>query len=686
MRVEARRLAIGTAPAKLARATPPFYDPAHPPLLRTLAEMLSIFRRGFVSKIMLAILAIGLFAIVITGFGTGGMGGMGGMGGLSGSTVASVGGDDISSTELTNETQRQLTRLRQQQPELDMAAFLRQGALEEVLDQMIDLTASAVFGREQGLGASKQMIDSEIASIPEFHDLTGRFDDATFRRILAQENLSEQGLRDDFATRLLQRQLIGPVARSAHVPDAIARQYASLLLEQRTGIVGAVPSAALGAGAEPSEAELNAFYRTSRARYTIPERRVIRYAVFGLDSVAAQSQATEAEIQGAYRSDPAYAARETRRLSQVVLDEAAARALAQKVAAGTDFAAAAAQAGRSASDIALGANSREEYAAKSSPAVATAVFAAAKGATVGPIRGPFGWHVVKVEDVLTSSARPLAAVRGELAAQIQQKKAQNALNDLASRIETAISDGSTFDEIVAAQKLTVRETAPVTAAGAAPDTPGWQAPPELQPMLEGAFAMEPGEDPAVETLQENQRYALVAVTRALPSAVPALASIRDRVKADLIARRASERARAVASAIVARINGGTPPAQAFAQAQVSLPPVQTISATRREIAREGAQVPPPMAMMFSLPRGKARLLPAPDGRGWFVVYLERIVPGDSSKEPGLTQAVRTQFAQILGEEYARQFSAAIRDALKVERNEEALRKLKAELAGPGATP
>lgn len=647
--------------------------------------MLSIFRKGFVAKIMLVILVIGLIAIVITGFGTGGSG-VGGLGGISATTVASVEGEEITSARLTDEAQRQLTRLRREQPELDMAAFLQQGALEEVLEQLVDLTAASVFGREQGLGVSRQMIDRDIASIQDFHDLTGRFDDSTFRRILAQENMTEQQVRDDFASRLLQRQLLGPVARAAHVPDAIANQYASLLLESRSGIVGAVPSAAMGAGAEPSEAELAAFYRTSRARYTIPERRVIRYAVFGPENVAAQSQATDAEIQAAYRSNPAYAARETRRLSQVVLPEAEARALAQKVAGGTSFAAAAAQAGRSAADIALGANSREEFAGKSSPEVAAAAFGAAEGATVGPVRGPFGWHVVKVEDIATSAARPLDSVRAELAAQIQKSKAANALNDLAGRIENSISDGSTFDEIAAAQKLAVTETAPVTATGAAPGTPGWQAPPELQPLLEGAFAIEPGEDPAVETIQENQRYALVAVARAIPAAVPPLASIRDRVKADLIVRRASERARAVASAIVARINAGTPPAQAFAQARVNLPPVEALTATRREIARADAQVPPPLAMMFSLPRGKARLLPAPDGRGWFVVYLDRIVPGDASKEPGLIQAVRTQFGAIIGEEYARQFTAAIRDDLDIQRNDEALGKLKAELAGPGATP
>ncbi|HEX8238829.1 MAG TPA: peptidyl-prolyl cis-trans isomerase [Allosphingosinicella sp.] len=646
--------------------------------------MLSIFRRGFMAKIMLVILFVGLLAIVLTGFGTGGMGGLGGLGGLGGDTVARVGGERLTSQRLTDETQRQLTRIRTQQPELDMAAFLRQGALEEVLDQVIDLTASAVFGRQHGLSVSRQMIDRAIASIPEFHDLTGRFDEATFRRVLASENLTEQQVREDFTTRLIQRQLLGPAGGSAYVPAAVANQYASLLLETRSGIVGAVPSAAMGPGAEPGEPELAAFYKSNRARYTIPERRVIRYAVFGAENVAAQSQATEAEIQAAYRADPAYAARETRRLSQVVLDEAAARAVARKVAAGASFAAAAAQAGRSASDIALGVNGREEYAAKSSPAVADAVFKAAKGATVGPIKGPFGWHVVKVDDVIVSTAKPLASVRSEIASQIQQRKAANALNELASKIEDSVSDGSSFDEIVAARKLAVKETPPVTATGTAPEIAGWTAPPELQPLLEGAFVLEPGEDPAVETIQENQRYALVAVTRAVPAAAPPLAAIRDRVKADLIVRRASERARAVASSIVARINAGTPPAQAFAQAQVKLPAVQTLTATRREIARANAQVPPPMAMMFSLPRGKARLLPAPDGRGWFVVYLDRIVPGDASKEPGLIQAVRAQFGSIIGEEYARQFNNAIRAGLKIERNDEALRKLKSDLMGPGA--
>ncbi len=42
--------------------------------------MLAFFRRGATEKVMLGVLVIALFAIVVTGFGTGGMGGIGELG------------------------------------------------------------------------------------------------------------------------------------------------------------------------------------------------------------------------------------------------------------------------------------------------------------------------------------------------------------------------------------------------------------------------------------------------------------------------------------------------------------------------------------------------------------------------------------------------------------------------------
>jgi hypothetical protein len=71
--------------------------------------MLSIFRRGVTAKIMLVILGIGLFAIVVTGFGTGG-GGLGDMTGQSAGTIVSVGDEQIGARDVTRQVNRQVER------------------------------------------------------------------------------------------------------------------------------------------------------------------------------------------------------------------------------------------------------------------------------------------------------------------------------------------------------------------------------------------------------------------------------------------------------------------------------------------------------------------------------------------------------------------------------------------------
>jgi peptidyl-prolyl cis-trans isomerase D len=160
--------------------------------------------------------------------------------------------------------------------------------------------------------------------------------------------------------------------------------------------------------------------------------------------------------------------------------------------------------------------------------------------------------------------------------------------------------------------------------------------------------------------------------------------VQDQVKADLVQRRALDRARAVASSIVAKINGGTSPSEAFAEAQPSLSAPESVTARRIDIARPNQPVPPPLAMLFTMTKGKARLLAAPNGQGWFVVHMQDAVPGDASKTPGLIQATRTQFEGILGEEYGEQFGRSIEAGLDIERHGDAIDRLRQQLAGPGA--
>src|SRR3546814_15585629 len=95
-------------------------------------------------------------------------------------------------------------------------------------------------------------------------------------------------------------------------------------------------------------------------------------------------------------------------LEQVILPtQAAAQTIADKVKGGTSLAAAAKSAGLAVAG--LSDLSQQQYAEKSSDAVANAVFAAPRGGIAQIAKSPLGWHVVRVSNVTTPPAKPLAA-------------------------------------------------------------------------------------------------------------------------------------------------------------------------------------------------------------------------------------------------------------------------------------
>jgi hypothetical protein len=67
-----------------------------------------------------------------------------------------------------------------------------------------------------------------------------------------------------------------------------------------------------------------------------------------------------------------------------------------------------------------------------------------------------------------------------------------------------------------------------------------------------------------------------------------------------------------------------------------------------------------------------------------VVHLGTIVPGNAGGTPDLVEAVKSQFAQVMGDEYAQQFTAAMKARAKVKRNEDGMKQLRQDLLGTGA--
>ena len=642
--------------------------------------MISFFRRALSSKIVLALLALIGVAFVVTSFEQP----FGSPTSTAAGVVATVGDAEITEAELVKRITNQVDAIAREQPGFTVATFIEQGGVEQVVEQAMNARALEIFARDQGMVASKRLVDGEIASIPAFAGPTGKFDQTTFNNLLADRRITEVELRQDFAREALTKALLIPAAGASRLPATLVTPYAALLLEKREGSVAIVPSGTFVDASAPSDTDLQAFYRTNIRRYTVPERRAVRYATIDRARFA-NVTATDAEIQAAYAKNAAqYAARERRRLTQVIVaDEAQARAVLARVTAGATIDAAAKAAGREA--IAVGETDQAAFAKLTAPDVAAAAFAAPAQEFAALKRSGLGFHVVRVDAIATTPPTPLSAVSAKLAADVVATKTTRALGDLVAQVEDAATGGSTFDELVAKFGLTATAMPTITATGASLDQPNFKPDAALAPVIREAFAGDADDDPTVATLTPGQTFALWKLDRIVPAAPRPFAQIREQVTTDLRLDRGAKAAKAAAERVVAAVNKGTPLTAALAQAGRPLPAPEAIKADRLQLAQAQGEVPPPLALLFGLPEKRAKLLPAPRGQGWFVVYVDRIIGGDITKRPDLTAAAESQLSRVAGDEYVQQFARSIRDGLGAKRDDAAIARLKATLTnGRGA--
>lgn len=642
--------------------------------------MLQLFRNFFSSKIGIVV-TLGFLALIAVAFASSDVANTGTFGGIAGGDrVAVVGDQKVSSSDLARAATSALESARQQNPTVTMEAFLAQGALDEVLDQMLQRKSIAEYGRSIGLRAGDNLVNSELLQIPAFRGAAGNFDEETYRAALAQRGLTDAMVRQDMAESLLTNQVLTPVSFGVRMPETLARRYAQLLRETRHGAIATLPSAAYAPTEDPTQAQLQAYYTANRTDYLRPERRVIRYATFGEEELESLPAPTEAQIEARYDRDRAqYAPSELRRLTQVVVPtQEAANALVTEVRGGQSLAAAAREKGLQASP--MGPISQEDYADQSSTAVAAAAFAADSGEIAQPARGDLGWYVVRVEEIDRRPGRTLDQVRDEIAEVLADELRREALLDLGAQIEEELSAGGNLQEVAEELGLELQTTPPVTAEGRVYDNPEETAPAILATSLSTAFAMDE-EEPQLAEIEPGRTFLIFDVVQITESAAAPLAEITERVTADWRKAQGSAAAKAAADRVMERIRSGETLAAALAAEEATVPAPENIDMGRQQLAQMGGQVPPVLALLFSMAEDTTKRLEAPNENGWFVVQLDEIEPGSIEGQEELVLATRRELSQLAGDEYIQQFVAAIDEEVGVERNQTAIDAVRAQLTG-----
>lgn len=646
--------------------------------------MLSVLRRLSKTKFGMLLIAFPFMMIIggfiladIQSFGSGDIGF-----GTDSKALAQVGKLKVTDQDIDQAMQRQLEQVRRTNPNATYASIAND--FDGLLNALIDQRTLLAFANKSGFTLSKRLVDAEISQIPQAQGLNGKFSQPAYQAFLAQQRMSDAQVRQIVRAGILQRLLLTPVASNARASVGMATPYASMLLEAREGQVVAIPVELFTAGLQPTDAQLQAYYSANRRRYVTPEQRVLRFARLGAETVAAV-QASDKEIADYYRANVAtYAAKDSRNLSQVVVsDRATANAIAARAKSGASLtAAASAVAGAGAAVSTLTNQSQSAYAGVVGNAAAGAVFSGAQGAIVGPVQSDFGWTVVRIDSIARSGGKSLEAARAEIAARLNAEKRRGALEEKVNQLQDSIDDGATFAEAVRAAGLQASQTPLITADGASLTNRSFRVPQDYAAVVKAGFEMASNDPPEVVSLPNNAGYVVVSPADIVAAAPPPLASIRQRVVADWVKSEGMKRAKAAADAIASKVARGMPLPQAIRESGVSLPPPAPVAARRMQIVTAENPVPPAVQALFLLGEGKARSVPAPNDRGFVVVKVDKIIPGNALLQPSLIARMQTDLQQATADAYAQQFVAAAGKYLEVERHPEAIAAAKKRIVSP----
>ncbi len=646
--------------------------------------MITFFRRMFTSKIggIFALLFLGLIAVAFAG---GDIANVGGFGGVSGGNVAKVGDRQIGIAELEARIRDAHAQAQQQNPTLTLSDFMAQGGADDVLNGMIDGYALEQYAKKLGFTVSKTQVDAEIIKLPQFKGLTGEFDQNQFQLWIAQSKTTEKQLREDIGRGLLVEQLLRPVGRLASVPAAYAKPYAELALEQRVGQATFIPSSAYAPTADPSETQLASFLKDNAKTYRIAEQRSIRYAEFNVKDLAKPKELTEAEIADFYKANAdQFAARETRKFSQIIApDKAAAEKLATAAKSGSlDTAAQAA--GLAAASVESA--NETQLAGSTSAAIAKAAFAAKQGDIIGPLQGSLGWVVLKVDSITGTPARSLEQARAEISKVVGDRKTQEAALDAFNAISDSVNKGASVTEIAGNNGLTLTTSPLLTAAATSLEQPGFKVSDVLGKIIPSAFELS-GENLAeIVEIIPNERYAIAEVAKLVASAPPPLADIRNRLSADWKQAEGAKKARDLAKAITDSANKSGDIVVATRASGAQNAGVQSIKGVRKDVLTAQAQggVPRELAMLFTMDAKTAKSIELPGNSGWMVVFLNEI--NRANIAPGDTIVAAQQNAMIgtMGNELVGQLLKHARKTVGSEVDAGALSKIKAQLSGNAA--
>jgi len=576
--------------------------------------------------------------------------------------VATVGSAEIRPTELNAAVERERERLRAYFGALDRDQIRQLGLTDQALEQMITRLLIEQEAGRLGVTVSDAVVRQAIQSSKAFQNELGQFDRNKFAGLISRAGYSEDRFVAEMRRDLTRSQIVSAVTGSLAVPAILTDTLARYRGEKRVAALLSVGFDSVQTPADPDAETLAKYHDANKARFMIPELRKISYILLSVQSLAAEITIAEDDLRTAYEGRLSeFTQPEKRQIDQLLFaDEAAAKAAADKIAAGTAFR----DAGGEYADLG------EIVATDLPAALAEAAFALPSGGMTVPLRSDFGWHLFATRSITPKQQSSFDDVRGRLQAELARDKALDRAFEISNRIDEKLAGGASLEDVANQNGLTVRSTGAVDRAGRlqSGDAPAdFPASPQL---MGTAYGLNSGESTGLmEIRQPVDGFIALRVDEITPAAPKSLDAAREDVLAYWREEQRASLAKERADALAERLRKGED-IEAVAKS------VGLAVQTTQPFARDGRSGEVPAGLVGDLFAANIGTVTVGRGAGVMVVaQLKAVQPFDATQDPATADTLAKGLKEGLSNDLFSQFTENLKTRFPVVINRDLLQQL-----------
>jgi peptidyl-prolyl cis-trans isomerase D len=519
--------------------------------------MLSILRKKAQSPIIQATVLIIALVFIFWGVGSSRRG--------SRNAAATVNDEAIPIQDYQQAYDRNMTNLRAQ-----FGGTIPKGLLEsldiknQVINQLIQRVLLRQGAKEMGIIISKQEIKQTIEKMEAFRS-NGVFDLQQYETILTASRMTPASFEASMQADLLTAKVLETIGRFTKVAeDEVTTRFRYDNEQIQLEYVAFTPDS-FSAQVAVDEDKIAAFYQENKERYKTDPQIRLSYLYFPAAEDESSSKASAADVENYYeRNIDKFSQPEQRRARHILIttspqDSPAEREkkrqraedVLQKARGGEDFAELARRYSEGPS-APQGGDLGQFARGRMVKPFEDAVFAMQKGDISDIVETSFGFHIIKLEDIIPPSIKPLAEVREEITSTLDQEAAKNRAYSSASKAYEDIILAGSMEKYAESGTTPPLETEFFTRKA----PPGGDGSPARNivrnPLfLNAAFSLQKGELSSLVDLGSG--YAIIYVKDFKQPEILPLDEVRTRVQKDFIADRATQLARKAAETFLTEL-------------------------------------------------------------------------------------------------------------------------------------